>query len=351
MAAFGKKKKASEFPDVIPVSEAIRKGDIFTKLTCLIMGAGNLARKQIIQGLLFLTGELAYILYMVFYGAKALQNFVTLGTETQKKVFNEATQVYEYATGDNSQLCLLYGVVTFFVTIGFILLWRAAIRSSYIAQKAQEAGKKPITFGQILKDLKDNRMYQLFLLFPFLGIILFTVMPLVFMILMAFTNYDRDHLPPGKLFDWVGFQNFARVLNAGGALGETFWRVLCNLLKLYLLYYPGDHHQPGWDEVQSLLAFYLRTDHCCASVCIPAGSQYHDPGARCNQSAVKGTVRCRTAAVLDQCDLGESDSYCHQPLGRHSLYAACSNRYFEEYSCRAVRSGKGGRRKCVCYLL
>lgn len=112
MAAFGKKKKASEFPDVIPVSEAIRKGDIFTKLTCLIMGAGNLARKQIIQGLLFLAGELAYILYMVFYGAKALQNFVTLGTETQKKVFNEATQVYEYATGDNSQLCLLYGVIT-----------------------------------------------------------------------------------------------------------------------------------------------------------------------------------------------------------------------------------------------
>lgn len=49
------------------------------------MGAGNLARKQIIQGLLFLAGELAYILYMVFYGAKALQNFVTLGTETQKR--------------------------------------------------------------------------------------------------------------------------------------------------------------------------------------------------------------------------------------------------------------------------
>ena len=227
MAAFGKKKKASEFPDVIPVSEAIRKGDIFTKLTCLIMGAGNLARKQIIQGLLFLTGELAYILYMVFYGAKALQNFVTLGTETQKKVFNEATQVYEYATGDNSQLCLLYGVVTFFVTIGFILLWRAAIRS-YIAQKAQEAGKKPITFGQILKDLKDNRMYQLFLLFPFLGIILFTVMPLVFMILMAFTNYDQQHLPPNSLFTWVGFKNFASLFSNSMTVtfGYSFRKVL-----------------------------------------------------------------------------------------------------------------------------
>ncbi|MFR6589098.1 MAG: hypothetical protein ACLURV_01570 [Gallintestinimicrobium sp.] len=185
MAAFGKKKKASEFPDVIPVSEAIRKGDIFTKLTCLIMGRAY--EKTDHTGTFVLAGEL-HIFSIVFYGAKALQNFVTLGTETQKKVFNEATQVYEYATGDNSQLCLLYGVVTFFVTIGFILLWRAAIRSSYIAQKAQEAGKKPITFGQILKDLKDNRMYQLFLLFPFLGIILFTVMPLVFMILMAFAG-------------------------------------------------------------------------------------------------------------------------------------------------------------------
>ena len=70
MAAFGKKKKASEFPDVIPVSEAIRKGDIFTKLTCLIMGAGNLARKQIIQGLLFLAGELAYIFYMFSTGQR-----------------------------------------------------------------------------------------------------------------------------------------------------------------------------------------------------------------------------------------------------------------------------------------
>ena len=49
MAVFGKKKKTREFPEVIPVSEAIRKGDIYTKMTCLFMGAGNLARKQILQ--------------------------------------------------------------------------------------------------------------------------------------------------------------------------------------------------------------------------------------------------------------------------------------------------------------
>ena len=214
MAVFGKKKKTREFPEVIPVSEAIRKGDIYTKMTCLFMGAGNLARKQILQGLLFLAGEVSYICFMFFYGINALYDFITLGTATQTKVFNEATQVYEYTAGDNSQLCLLYGVVTIFVTIGFILLWRAAVRSSYIAQKAAEAGREPESFFAVLKSLKNKRMYQVFLFFPFMGIVLFTVMPLVFMILMAFTNYDRDHLPPGSLFDWVGFENFQTFFNS-----------------------------------------------------------------------------------------------------------------------------------------
>ena len=41
---------------------------------------------------------------------------------------------------------------------------------------------------------------------PTLGILVFTVLPLIFMISMAFTSYDRNHL---VLFDWVGFDNFA----------------------------------------------------------------------------------------------------------------------------------------------
>lgn len=226
MAGLKKKQRTREFPKVIPVREAILKGDVFTKLTCFIMGAGNFARGQIIAGLLFLAAEIGYICFMAFYGVNAIRDFITLGTETQTKVFNEAKQVYEYTVGDNSQLCLLYGVIVIFVTLGFVLLWRAAVRSAYIGQLEKEKGKTPIAFRQVIRELKNNRMYQLLLFFPFLGIILFTIMPLFFMILMAFTNYDRDHLPPGKLFDWVGLENFQRVLNAGGSLGVTFWKVL-----------------------------------------------------------------------------------------------------------------------------
>lgn len=58
-----------------------------------------------------------------------------------------------------------------------------------------------------------------------LGILIFTILPLVFMISMAFTNYSKvgQHL---VLFDWVGLKNFGEVLNFGSDIGSQFWSVL-----------------------------------------------------------------------------------------------------------------------------
>ena len=54
-------------------------------------------------------------------------------------------------------------------------------------------------------------------------------MPLVFMVLIAFTNYDYAHMPPGKLFDWVGLQNFKTLFSfsdGGTGFALVFLRVL-----------------------------------------------------------------------------------------------------------------------------
>lgn len=220
------KKKVKEFQECVSVRTAFAKGNGAVKFGAVLMGAGNFGNRQPIQGLLFLGVEAAYILYMIFFGIDSIANLITLGTKTQEKVFNEATQVYEYLPGDNSQLCLLYGVVTIFVTLGFILLWRSSLRSGYRGQCDRERYGHSKSFREVLAELKDKKLHNLLMTGPVTGILLFTVMPLVFMILMAFTNYDRDHLPPGNLFDWVGIRNFGRVLSANGDLGRTFWPVL-----------------------------------------------------------------------------------------------------------------------------
>ena len=59
------------------------------------------------------------------------------------------------------------------------------------------------------------------------------------MILIAFTNFDRTHQPPGNLFDWVGLRNFQVMLNFDGIIGQTFWPVL------------------GWTFVWAIFATFL----------------------------------------------------------------------------------------------
>ena len=60
---------------------------------------------------------------------------------------------------------------------------------------------------------------------PLIFIFGLTVLPLVFMICMAFTNYSKldNHL---VLFDWVGLENFRTLSDSNSILGSTFWSVL-----------------------------------------------------------------------------------------------------------------------------
>ncbi|MEG2087864.1 MAG: sugar ABC transporter permease, partial [Angelakisella sp.] len=57
---------------------------------------------------------------------------------------------------------------------------------------------------------------------PTLGVVAFTILPLIFMRLMAFTNYDKFHQPPGNLFTWVGLVNFKDMLWDDPLKSHTF---------------------------------------------------------------------------------------------------------------------------------
>ena len=115
-----------------------------------------------------------------------------------------------------------------------------------MAECLAKEGKEINSFGKDVKSLFDKNLYKTLMFLPLMGILIFTVLPLLFMIPMAFTNYStiNKHL---TLFDWVGLANFKTVLGLGGKIGKTFWRVLgwtivwavcatflCNFLGLIL---------------------------------------------------------------------------------------------------------------------
>ena len=233
------KKRIKEFATEYTVQNAVKKGDGATKLSMIIMGAGNLARKEFIKGILFLLSEISFIMMMVLFGLNALASLPSLGTEEQAEIFDETTQTYIYTDGDNSMLILLWGIVTIFLILGFVVVWRANMKSAYKAQLRKERGQHIPTFIEEMRTYADTCLNKTLLFLPVMGVLIFTIMPLIFMISMAFTNYDRDHQPPGKLFDWVGLQNFGAVLDFTGDLGRTFWPVL------------------GWTIVWAIFATFL----------------------------------------------------------------------------------------------
>ena len=98
------KKKEKQFNDPYSFKNAITYGDKLTKLSMFIMGAGSFGRKRIVKGLLYLLGELGYLLYMVVYGFSSLALLVTLGSVKQGEVYNASKGIYEYTAGDNSVL-------------------------------------------------------------------------------------------------------------------------------------------------------------------------------------------------------------------------------------------------------
>ena len=202
-----------------------RDGGVY--LSCLVMGIGNIASGQIIKGLIFLLIEVAFIAFMILPGGGLyrISMLPSLGDRPQGEVWNEELGIYEYTKGDNSQLILLYGIASILVAVLFLVIWRAAVCSAYKVRRERARGIRPNTFREDVLSLFDERVHNLLMTPPFAFLCVFTILPLIYMMSMAFTNFSRkgDRL---VLFDWVGFRNFLAVFNSSSAVGKQFWSVL-----------------------------------------------------------------------------------------------------------------------------
>ena len=217
--------KAGTPADEISVPSALKNGSMHVTLSAVICGWGCLIRGQIGKGLLYLAAEIAILWYMVTNGFQHLSKLVTLGELEQQKVWNDAKSIYEYVDGDRSLTILLYGIITVLILVCGLLLIRLSVKSAYRAELLRKNGKKVPGILEDVAELFDKRLHNTLLTLPMMGVLAFTILPLVFMSCMAFTNYS---VLDNKLvlFDWVGLNNFKRLFNMGGSLGQTFRSVL-----------------------------------------------------------------------------------------------------------------------------
>ncbi|MFL4356977.1 carbohydrate ABC transporter permease [Streptococcus uberis] len=209
----------------VSVSEALKNGGWDIKLSAIIMGFANLVNKQFIKGTLFLISEIAFLIAFVTQIIPAIKGLITLGTQTQGMVTKviDGIKMQVAVDGDNSMLMLIFGLASLIFCLVFAYIYWCNLKSASHLFELKNKGEKIPSFKDDFKTLANGRFHMTLMAVPLIGVLLFTILPLIYMICLAFTNFDHNHLPPKSLFDWVGFTNFGNIFS--GRMADTFFPV------------------------------------------------------------------------------------------------------------------------------
>lgn len=211
-------------------------------LSVLFMGLGQLYNRQFIKGLIFIVAEAAALLYLIPNLGKAFWGVITLGEKMQG--FQKVGKVMVRVEGDHSIYLLISGLITLFVFAIFLVLYIMNIRDAYVTGKLRDNGGESAAFKQSWAHLTGKNFPYVMLALPAIGVLFFTIMPIIFMILLAFTNYaSPNHIPPKSLVDWVGFETFANLLTlktwSSTFFGVLSWTVIWAVIATVTTYFGG----------------------------------------------------------------------------------------------------------------
>ncbi|HBR85670.1 MAG TPA: sugar ABC transporter permease [Firmicutes bacterium] len=223
-------KMASPFTDLY---SAAVYGDWRTRLSFLIMGFGQVTRRQVLRGILYFLYEVCFIVFMILVGGKNLAALGTLGQLGQVKF--EVGYVEVQILYDDSLTILIYSVLALVLILLLAYLYVSQIRDSLRLQRSAYIGHFT-SDRETLRNVLDKSYHRTLLCLPMAGVVIFTVVPVIIMTLICFTNYNDDHLTPAKLIDWVGFQNFATIFSQTGSTGGVFLQVFGKVLLWTLIW-------------------------------------------------------------------------------------------------------------------
>ena len=221
--------------EFVDVGITFAKGNWAVKLSFFIFGFGNLYYGQILRGILFLLFEIIFIGYMlvpsggIYWLSKGnwFQTGKTVGTAQGRFEYDPIYDTDVWVAGDDSVKVMLYGLLTIIFIVAFIYTWRLQVKQCRICMDITAKGKKIKSGKDDLKSLLDDQFHKTLLSLPLFGILAFTVLPIIYMVLVAFTSYDAAHDGYSNLFSWVGFEHFNELFDFGkGGLGLAFGEIL-----------------------------------------------------------------------------------------------------------------------------
>lgn len=223
--------------------------------SAVVWGLGQILNKQVLKGLFFFIIQLAVVLTEILTGnyidfaegysfrtnggffLKGIWGLVALGTEPRRMAITGLTE------GDHSIVLMINGIIALIILAFVIGIWYWNIKDAIETRKIiNETNKVPST-KQYINHLWDSA-FELIILLPSIVMLLFiSVMPIIFGFLIAFTNYNKFHLPPTKLVDWVGAENFINLFQlpiwTKTFTGVFAWTIVWAILSTVTCFFGG----------------------------------------------------------------------------------------------------------------
>jgi len=176
---------------------------------------------------------------------RGIWGLVTLGrlpidSEYAGGVIELYNKVVPWLTADNSIVLMGNGLIAMAVLVVFITLWILGVIDAYKTNiKFQQTGIRESSKEFWLR-IWDSLYVYVVSAPAFVMILFFTVIPIFFTFLLAFTNYTYKIKLGAKLIEWVGFNTFGFLAMDPGWLsifGQIFlWTVLWAVMSSFTVY-------------------------------------------------------------------------------------------------------------------
>lgn len=215
----------------------MNRGKKSALLSTVFMGLGQLYNRYFIKGILFAAFEAFLLIFTIPYFRKAFWGLITLGEQPLHYVNG-------IAKGDHSIILLIQGLIAVLLLFVIVIIYLINIKDAKHTGEAKEAGEKPLGLLEFIKYIWDKYFHFIMLTPAMLGLIFITLLPILVTISIAFTNYSGpNHLPPAKLVDWVGLQNFKDLAKLKmwntTFLGVAEWTLIWATLATLTNYFGG----------------------------------------------------------------------------------------------------------------
>lgn len=230
------------------------KSGLAALMSAVIWGSGQLFNKQRSKAFLY------FIIQLIFVGIELVTSYWDVyffgkvpDTWRMKDVYGYFTEgIWGLVTlgevpgargGDHSVVLMINGIISVMILLIFVFIYVWNIRDAYKTRRHYEMTGERITSKEYFKALWSN-MFEYIMLTPSILLIMFvSVMPIIFSLLVGFTNYNSSHIPPGKLIEWVGFKNFIDIVRvpiwSSTFVGVFTWTVVWTVLSTVTVFFGG----------------------------------------------------------------------------------------------------------------